>query len=299
MEVVISAIILLVIPLALASLLKAVLVHQPKKIREKYQNEHAASILQKKYAEADFRRYRGTFMRLGLVIALGLVLFGLESYKSKDRISDYGRKPITPDEVTIQIQIPPKKKEVHKLVIKQEEQATRKEVSKVVEVPKVELTPIRKPVPKQLPAVKNGEKQNKPAPSKVPANNFKTGKGKEKALPIPTPKVDKNKIESFVDHAPEYKGGVNALRKEIARKYRVPSRYKKNGKRAQLVTRFVVERDGSIGQVEILKPIEECAKCSEEAKRVLKRLKHKFSPGIQAGQPVRVWFTLPIVIEIK
>jgi len=298
MEVVISAIILLVIPLALASLLKAFLVHQPKKIREKYQNEQSASILQKKYAEADFRKYRGTFMRLGLVIALGLVLFGLESYKSKERISEHDTNPINLDS-PIHIVIPLKKKEVRKVVVKQEEQALKKEVSKVVEVPKVELTPIRKPVPKQLPAVKAGEKQDKPTPSIVPANNFKTGKGKEKALPIPTPKVDKNKIESFVDHAPEYKGGVNALRKEIARKYRVPSRYKKNGKRAQLVTRFVVERDGSIGQVEILKPIEECAKCSEEAKRVLKRLKHKFSPGIQAGQPVRVWFTLPIVIEIK
>lgn len=57
--------------------------------------------------------------------------------------------------------------------------------------------------------------------------------------------------------------------------------------------------DGSIGKVEILKGLAGCESCDEEAVKAIKGVEGKFSPGKQAGVPVKVWFTLPIVVRIR
>jgi len=59
---------------------------------------------------------------------------------------------------------------------------------------------------------------------------------------------------------------------------------------------FVVEKDGSIGQVTVLRDIG--GGCGNEAKRVISNLP-KFTPGKQRGRPVRVQYQLPINFQLR
>ena len=59
---------------------------------------------------------------------------------------------------------------------------------------------------------------------------------------------------------------------------------------------FVVEKDGSISNVKVLRGIG--GGCDEEAVRVVQSLP-KFKPGKQRGNPVRVQYTLPIVFKLQ
>jgi protein TonB len=59
---------------------------------------------------------------------------------------------------------------------------------------------------------------------------------------------------------------------------------------------FVIEKDGSIGNIEVLNKVGDG--CTEEAIRVVK-LMPNWKPGMNHGQPVRVQFNLPIRFRLK
>lgn len=68
----------------------------------------------------------------------------------------------------------------------------------------------------------------------------------------------------------------------------------------KVIIRFIVERDLTISNVEILKDIGNG--CGEEAKRVISLLKERdrpFTINKSRGKPIRVWFTLPIIFKLK
>jgi protein TonB len=60
--------------------------------------------------------------------------------------------------------------------------------------------------------------------------------------------------------------------------------------------KFVVEKDGSIGNVEIIKGIG--FGCDEEAARVIK-LMPRWTPGKQNGRAVRVYYNMPVVYRLE
>ncbi|MFT6880539.1 MAG: protein TonB, partial [Arcticibacterium sp.] len=60
--------------------------------------------------------------------------------------------------------------------------------------------------------------------------------------------------------------------------------------------KFVVEKDGSIGKIDILKGIG--FGCDEEAMRVIKSMP-KWNPGRQNGKNVRVFFTMPVFYQLE
>jgi len=141
---------------------------------------------------------------------------------------------------------------------------------------------------------------DEPPPPPPPKGPTKKATAPPPPPPPPPPKKQVKKILDFAEVMPEYPGGVNALRKEVQRRYRIPSSMKRSGnKGGTITTRFVVLEDGSIGQVKILKGISDCSQCSEAAVSAVKGLKKKFTPGRQAGKPVKVWYTLPIVLRIE
>lgn len=59
---------------------------------------------------------------------------------------------------------------------------------------------------------------------------------------------------------------------------------------------FVVEKDGSVGEIKILRSPDD--ELSAEAIRLVK-LFPKFTPGKVNGQPVRVWYTLPLTFRLS
>lgn len=113
-------------------------------------------------------------------------------------------------------------------------------------------------------------------------------------------KIDEEGIYEFSSVQPEYPGGIEELAKIVQKEYDIPSSYLRSGEEGgTIVTRFVVLEDGSIGQVKILKTIPDCEECTEEAITTINEIDQKFMPGTEDGKPVKVWYTLPIVVQVK
>ena len=63
------------------------------------------------------------------------------------------------------------------------------------------------------------------------------------------------------------------------------------------MVRFVVTRTGDVGDVTIVQSVNE--ELDREAMRVVRSLPHKFTPGMVNGEPVNVWYTLPIIFKLN
>ncbi|MFV7236777.1 M56 family metallopeptidase [Flavobacterium sp. ZB4R12] len=92
---------------------------------------------------------------------------------------------------------------------------------------------------------------------------------------------------------PEFPGGMLAFYKFVGSNFKTPSGLKGNGK---LYLSFMVEKDGSLSEFEILRDMG--FGTAEEAIRVLK-LSPKWIPGKNNNEPVRVKYSLPITIQAK
>ena len=75
-----------------------------------------------------------------------------------------------------------------------------------------------------------------------------------------------------------------------------PTLAREAGISGRVIAEFVVEKDGSIGQVKILRDIG--GGCGQEAVRVLKQMP-KWHPGRQQGEPVRVKYIIPVVFQTE
>jgi len=97
-------------------------------------------------------------------------------------------------------------------------------------------------------------------------------------------------------HMPEFPGGTAALMKFISNNLHYPQVAQDNGIQGKVVVQFVVEKDGHIGEVEVAQGVDK--DLDKEAVRVCKILP-KFNPGRNdEGDPVRVWYTLPIIFKL-
>ena len=105
-----------------------------------------------------------------------------------------------------------------------------------------------------------------------------------------------NQIASFVEVMPQFPGGEQELYKYIADNLRYPVADQEIGNQGRVVIRFVVDKAGTIRDAQILRGISHG--CDREALRVVNSMP-KWIPGRQNGNTVNVYFTLPIVFQIK
>jgi protein TonB len=110
-----------------------------------------------------------------------------------------------------------------------------------------------------------------------------------------TESVGANHIFEAVEVQPQPPGGMAAFLKYIGSTYQYPAQAEAQGVSGRVILTFVVERDGSLTDIKIVRDLKYGT--GEEAVRVLKRAQ-KWSPGVQNGRPVRVQFTLPIVLNL-
>ena len=106
----------------------------------------------------------------------------------------------------------------------------------------------------------------------------------------------KEQVFRHVEQMPEFPGGEAALMKYINDNIRYPVMAIENGVQGRVTVQFVVTKDGSVGNVTVLRGVDR--NLDEEAIRVCKTLP-KFIPGKQNGQPVNVWFTLPVTFRLE
>ena len=111
----------------------------------------------------------------------------------------------------------------------------------------------------------------------------------------PEPIDTGNIIFEVVEQMPQFPGGEAALLEFISKNItRQPMAQSNNGIGEKVICRFIVEKDGSITNITILRSLNPA--CDKEAIRVLKLLP-KFIPGKLNGRVVRVYYTLSVIFK--
>lgn len=100
----------------------------------------------------------------------------------------------------------------------------------------------------------------------------------------------------IVEKNPEFPGGQTELMKYLAQNIKYPVIAAENGIQGRVVCQFVVNKDGSIVDVQVVRGVDPAL--DKEAIRVIKSMP-KWKPGQQRGQAVRVKFTLPVNFKLQ
>ena len=116
-----------------------------------------------------------------------------------------------------------------------------------------------------------------------------------------TPTMDSSsdytdKVYDVAEVMPSYPGGQDALYTFLSKNINYPEEAETNGVQGRVQLTFIVEKDGSISNVEVVNSID--PSLDRESIRVVKLMKH-WIPGKQNGEPVRVKYTLPITFRLE
>ena len=97
------------------------------------------------------------------------------------------------------------------------------------------------------------------------------------------PKVEETKVFDVVEEMPQFPGGSSALFEYLSKNIKYPVVAEENGVQGRVVVTFVVERDGSITDVKVVKSVD--PSLDKEAQRVVKSMPH-WIPGKQNGRVI-------------
>jgi protein TonB len=110
------------------------------------------------------------------------------------------------------------------------------------------------------------------------------------------PKEEETKVFDVVEQMPSFPGGDAELMKFLHDHMKYPAVAEENGIQGRVICTFVVERDGSITDVKVIKSVD--PSLDKEAIRVLKSMP-KWIPGKQNGSAVRVKYTVPVTFRLQ
>ena len=113
--------------------------------------------------------------------------------------------------------------------------------------------------------------------------------------PAPKPEVS-NKVFDVVEEMPHFPGGPAALQAFLSSNTKYPVVAQENGVQGRVIVSFVVERDGSITDVRVVRSVD--PSLDREASRVVRSMP-RWSPGKQNGSAVRVKYTVPVVFRLQ
>lgn len=144
------------------------------------------------------------------------------------------------------------------------------------------------------------EKSNKAIGSFTVEGNDEVGgevlKAKDDIKAPEPPKHEENKIFTVVEQMPMYPGGDAALMQYLSSNIHYPAVAAENGVQGRVVVGFVVERDGSITDVNVMRSVD--PSLDREAVRVVKNMP-RWTPGKQNGSAVRVKYQVPVAFRLQ
>lgn len=227
----------------------------------------------KKSEKADLESKKGVFFQIGLIFSMALILVAFEwkSYDSLD-INTYSNQRVNTDveemvQITQQNTPPP---------------------------------PAAPPPPSiVLNIVENTAQINNDV--SIDAEADESTQVDEYRGPAPVRQEDEAEVQEqeifqVVENAPAFPGGDLGRMKFLQDNIKYPIMAKESGIQGTVYVTFVVERNGSVTDVKILRGIG--GGCDEEALRVVKNMP-KWEPGKQRGKPVRVQFNMPIKFTLS
>lgn len=115
------------------------------------------------------------------------------------------------------------------------------------------------------------------------------------AQPEPKPEVE-NKVFDVVEQMPSFPGGPSALMKYLSENVKYPVVAQENGVQGRVVVSFVVEKDGHITDVKVVRSVDPTL--DKEAARVVKSMPN-WIPGKQNGSAVRVKYNVPVSFKLQ
>jgi len=112
----------------------------------------------------------------------------------------------------------------------------------------------------------------------------------------PTQEEDTEVVFVVVESMPSFPGGDAALFKYLGDNIKYPVIAQESGIQGRVICQFVVNRDGSIVDIEVVRSVDKSL--DAEAIRVIKNMP-RWTPGKQRGKTVRVKYTLPVNFRLQ
>lgn len=224
----------------------------------------------KKNPKVDVDNKKGIFLEIGMILALGLCIVAFSVGQEKK---------------TIEIV------EVSGPEIEQELMDVTK-----VEEPKPQEAPVKqsvKLITNMINVVKNDVQLD---------DTFDFQDFEEEEVVIADIEVEEEEIveeQAFVkvEKMPSFMGGdLNTFRAWVSGEFKIPAIAAENGIQGRVVVKFVIEKDGTIGDIQFLQSPDKVYE--DEVRRVLKK-SPKWTPGRQRDQIVRVYYILPIDCRLE
>lgn len=226
----------------------------------------------KKNPELEINYYRKVFLMVGLIISLSFVLIVIE-HKTPEELEKIKLADLGDNEMVEEVEIPQTQQELPPAVIQQPE---------IVEVPNEKQ--LVQDIEINLDIDMNQEIQiSSPVIQK------------EAATSAVVEEETKEEVFLVVEDQPKFEGGIEAFYKYVSDNLEYPKQAKFAGIEGKVFLQFIVDKDGSLGEFQVLKGIG--GGCDEEAIRVVKG-SPKWQPGKQRGRPVKVRMGLPIFFKL-
>jgi protein TonB len=214
----------------------------------------------KKNPEADLEKKRSTLLTMGLLAALAFVLVGFEMKQFAEQatgLDEYVGDNIEDEIVPVTFQQPPPpppppKQETQVLDIVEDDEEVEEEL---------EMEDLEVDEDTEIEVIEEVEEE-----------------------------VVEDEIFTIVEQMPSFPGGEKAMFEYLGKSTKYPTLAKESGISGIVFVTFVVEKDGSVTGVKVLRGIG--GGCDEEAVRVVKSMP-KWTPGEQRGKKVKVQYNLP------
>lgn len=222
----------------------------------------------KKSPKADLENKRTIFLQIGLVIALAITLaaFQWKSYEKREQTL--------------------------------EKQVQKETTEEMVPITKQEKEPPPPEAPEsttELNIVEDDVDVEDEVDIDVTADEDTEVQEYEPA-PMEEEEKEEDKVFVVVEDQPQFPGGEKARKQYLANNVEYPQLARESGIEGTVYVSFVVEKDGSITDVRVLRGIG--GGCDKEAVRVVKDMP-KWKSGKQRGKAVRVKFQMPIRFTLQ
>ncbi len=226
----------------------------------------------KKSEKANLENKKGLFLEIGLIVALAIVVVAFE-WKSYDKQEDN----LALTEVTT---------EVEEMVI-QTQQEEPEPPKQEVELSTTEFE------------IVENDKEIENEFTFEEFDNDIDGSYQNTNVEIQQEEiqdVEEEEIFLVVEQTASFPGGLGELNKYLAKNIKYPQQARETGTQGKVFLTFVVEKDGSITDIKVLRDIG--SGCGEEAIRVVKTMP-KWTPAKQRGKAVRQQFNLPVNFTLQ
>ena len=104
-----------------------------------------------------------------------------------------------------------------------------------------------------------------------------------------------DKVFDAVEQQPSFPGGQGAMFSYISNNLRYPQKAAENCVQGRVSVKFIVEKDGSISNVEVIQSVD--PDLDNEAMRVIKNMP-KWNPAKQNGTEVRAYYYVPVTFRL-